>query len=835
MCNTPWVVQGRSSIATATTISTPRLCPKQELFVSTASSSSLPLFCCSSSPPPSLDCCSSSSLAIHNQEHSTISSVPDCPPSEEMRNEEQQQQRWKIQTTTNQSPTRRTSSSSSGGRVAIPPPLAGGNKRTTTASTSNRHVSTTTTMTIGSNNNSVSSTASRRTADSSAVEDEKLLFFLSCPPPPPRGGIDNFPTQEVQRSTTTTREQQEQEDEFVTSTKTTNTDKRLSSSRSSSAAASEETPRNLFLPRPSRIFQGIATNTRKRRASDKDGPLAMATSCYQAFSASSSSSFATSTGTQEGHDDIMSQGTMRKGASGNSCMDDGGDEDTDCGNTKKQQLLQHDKHTLPPPTSPYPTTPVLSINIDPITSSPSNPISCALTASSVNGIQPISTPIPVRATATPSIAMRRTSASPFSTCSYSKELSRIGNLTIQSPGSSFTAYRSPFKYGSYPPNSYINTHHFDNHHSPSGMLPTNLLKQNPRQVPIALVTVDKSLKSTCVPTIAPPSYSQSSDAIPSSHGDGAFPFLRPTASPNCCVQHDDSCCDERYHGVNIPNIGETVLPPRHDNTLLSPNSPSRVLQDASENNSDACNGANISPQAPVAFLDMNAPPRQRNKLSSFQSLFKQTSNDALDDFFHSDDVSLGSSLTESGDEGDWFFLCEPKLEASPTDCAHQWKRKKHRSSFLHVNPNRIPKLPFPTTDPKVASKDVDYADFCKRFRRPESNVSMIELSAPGCHDNFGESKEPPSHRKRTPVAVTALNQHDESSMQQLQNTAAPPHASSGDLLLDHGVETRRRDLVTPPVSMFHETSGPPPLKTNYHRLKSITSLFGDDHVGGDNF
>lgn len=648
------------------------------------------------------------------------------------------------------------------------------------------------------------------------TNQEEPAFFLSCPAPP---SFWNMPSSSQEQDVQRQRPRTPQEDESLLKADITGATTRSSGDTTpitSSAAVYQETTR-IFVPIPNLNLQGHNSTTRKRRAFDNHGPLMART--YNM------------------HDDH--------------CIDDDGTGDG-FGSFRETQLLQQHLKCTPPSSPSSPSTRIHSRCITSTShmSHPAHPSAvgssvATTSASAVATLQSTTTsitttPIPFSRTTTPPILpfSMTTSASPFSTSTYSKELSRIGNLTIQSPGSSFTAYHSPahVKHGCPSPTCNNNKNTNGVPQSSSDMLPA-LQKQNPRHVPIAFVTRPASNHD----------YREES------------PVLIPTTTaPFHCVQKDD----DHYHKYQRSSHQDNYVPTnveksqcrRHSFLSSSHSSSDSLEDDVNRKSRDGRNDAKVSP--PVSFLDFsqnegNFGRQQKSQISSFTSLLKQKSNDSLDDFFFSDDVSLGSSLTESGDEGDWFFLCQPKFEASPTDCAHHWKMP--RSSFLHENPRRIPKLPFPTTtstNSNVAptSTNDDYVTFSTRFisknvptsttkSQYSSSSTLFGMGIPQANSKASFNDEqtssynvagPRQQQKMAPFSTVC--RHESLSSQSLQNVVASSSnattsAGGSDVLIKTTTTAPTRDLVTPPVSLvFQETNEPPPLKKASYHMKSIASF-----------
>jgi len=685
---------------------------------------------------------------------------------------------------------------------------------------------------------SPSAAASAATSKVSGEAKEDSVFFLSCPPPPPplspRLGFNN-----------------------------------------------NMMPRHALRPQQQVQVQGI---TRKRRAFDNDGPLVQAGTVNgpprHAFSASSfvdstttTSTITTTTqhSTNSGGGDCGAKTQKCMNGVGASCTtnshihdnhdhDDVYDhQDNGCGNTQGKWML--DRKCTPP------TSPTLSSSPTTRRILTTSGFIAATTTSVIPTIQSTivtsTTPIPFRTMTPPASQCMTSSASPFATSPYSKELSRFSNLTIQSPGSSFTAYsphggvKHQHQVCSSPSPCYNNSSNLGGLSSSLSSNTDNkfqaflLQKQNPpRHVPIALVTGETMLhtnKKDGTSIIVPPRRNPLCDSISGSYGKGKS-AVRP-ATPFLCLRNDnDDHYDHHHHHVDetcnkptIPTVPD-VSPQCH----LSPQSSGGLSEDVHGKSSSSDGKRNEDTDVtspPIAFLDMKpnqehtAGRQKTSQTSTFTtSLLKQRSTDSLDDFFFSDDVSLGSSLTDSGDEGEWFFLCEPTMDASPTDCAHHWEAP--RPSVLRQKLRRIPKLPFPPPPPtnnNAAPTGTDYITFSTRLlsknvsttkSQYSSSSSLFGLGIPQANSKASLNGESfTSHnwgsRKQLKTAsFYALSQH-ESSSQSLQHLSAVSNAASSnsDLLS----KTTPRDLVTPPVSAaFPESNdGPPPLKRSYHMNSSF--------------
>jgi len=232
----------------------------------------------------------------------------------------------------------------------------------------------------------------------------------------------------------------------------------------------------------------------------------------------------------------------------------------------------------------------------------------------------------------------------FALSPTTQELSSFGNMTIRSLGSSFASY------GRMPVVSDTGSDSI----STNMATPLSQLNYSPRHVPLAVVSSETELLS-----------------MPGSprklhNSDNLLVFGSPVAIESKSPMHESP---------------KFLLPRCQISGSKKPVAYHGRRHETRE-------------KPPINFLTLNQSlsfeddkKKQEpnpNALPTSRSLLKKaTSTDSLDDFHNVD-----GSLSDSGDEGEWFFLCSPKKPCTETEDDSPRRQKKNRPP--------LPKLDLPT-------------------------------------------------------------------------------------------------------------------------------------------
>jgi hypothetical protein len=383
-----------------------------------------------------------------------------------------------------------------------------------------------------------------------------------------------------------------------------------------------------------------------------------------------------------------------------------------------------------------------------------------------------------------------------------QELSTFGNMTIQSFGSSFASYsngRMPVISDSYTP-------------SDAGGTPRSQIKQSPRQsprhVPLAIVCTNTpdTLSLPCTPR-------------KSQNAEGNLPVF---GSPRAIQTRSPA------HVHESPKF---LLPRCNRMTGKSGIFPGSIQ------------GERDNPPMHFLRLDKNPPKNEGTStrksnpyglpIASRSLLQKVSSADSLDDFNCMDDGSANGSLSDSCDEGGWFFLCSPEKPISTAEDDSTRSQKKLRSPSIDNPPSR--KLDLSSAVSSSENSEV-------------SNDNLLPLRVRSCIASGTQKSRKPITSTSTSslfgmdiICENSMSRHPSTNMFSRDHQDAFGHPSAalaralsrtesdqslGRLCLDSAqMYGGSRDMITPPIVMSSLPEQPPLMKRYLQQQKNFIDNF----------
>ena len=371
------------------------------------------------------------------------------------------------------------------------------------------------------------------------------------------------------------------------------------------------------------------------------------------------------------------------------------------------------------------------------------------------------------------------------------ELSSFGNLAIQSVGSSFSSFvngrrsivpaGSPLPLGTPPPHS----------------------KPSAKQVPLTILSTEK-------PSVP---LNQSHQAQPHS-AFGSPMATKSFKSPRFFVPR----CSKTSRRIDLLREKTAKTSRRIDllrekaSPLILPQLGTSMIFDKKSTslnknalNEDVCNRTSTSSKT-----------TSNGGTSKCMHLFRPPSMDYVDNCSASD-----GSLTDNGDEYDWFFLCDPAIAAYTNDSNQT--RPMARSTVLPRSPSSVFAQNGNGNPPAKLDRPSVSRPFPSVDDQPKGGVLQGIATSISCHNRLvgiGIIHENSMSRPRSAEADTP-----DSFGPKVQ--ACPfVHRSQSEQSLDIGIENApmysdARDLITPPVMSLGSRS-PPPLKQT-----KLTQLYSD--------
>lgn len=382
----------------------------------------------------------------------------------------------------------------------------------------------------------------------------------------------------------------------------------------------------------------------------------------------------------------------------------------------------------------------------------------------------------------------------FALSPTTQELSSFGNMTIQSLGSSFASYsngKAPF-----PPDSNTSVT------SASLVTPRSQIKQSPRHVPIAVVSTDAT-EALAIPSTP--------RETPQTEGSLLL-FGSPSAIQSPVIHES-------------PNF----LLPRCSKISSNSRNHSRI--------SNASNHNKNTP--PISFLRLDHSekkgdhPRKSSlgarPTTSRSLLKKSTSTDSLDDFHSIDDACADGSLSDSCDEGGWFFLCSPKKNTATDDDSPRSQKKQKA-------PNLKASMP-PSIDPSSLKKFEFTSDaYANNQGFPKINTQLParlrKPRNPGASANslFGmDIICEHSMSRQSSTDFELLAKRSSTDLLSTRDNTLLPRAivrtesdQSIGLCLDSAqLYGGSRDMITPPVLSSSQPEQPPLMKRRLQEQKIV--------------